>query len=361
MTVNPMAAISKSYVFDDTLRFYNALISDIEQATSFVYLEFYKFGHDSIGRRFRDVLARKSKQGVEVKLLLDSWGSPPNSGFFDNLTNNGGEVRYFEKIRFNLDFLTRSHRRNHRKMVIIDNKILYVGSANITDYNMVWRELIVRMEGDLASIFRRIFLLMYDMYNKYILYNPETTIPVNFRGFEIIRDVPSITKQFIKKRYIRLIKSARKKIVIETPYFLPSFLLRLALIKAVKKGVKVIVVMPLHSDVRLVDILRNKYLGPLAEKGIQFFMYIPQNLHAKLLMIDDECFAIGSPNFDYRSFRFQHEIILMGKEKKMAAKLRAHVNDTLAESEPFDYARWKKRPFIEKVFEWLIVPFRHLL
>ncbi len=202
---------------------------------------------------------------------------------------------------------------------------------------------------------------MFEAYNLYFSYPPELTEPIFFEGFEILRDAPSIRRQIIKKRFIRLIKLAKKRVVIETPYFLPSFLLRMAMINAVKRGVSVEVIIPWHSDVRLVDILRNKYLGPLAEKGVKFYMYTPQNLHAKLLIIDNRIFAFGSPNFDYRSFRFQHEIVLVGSDKRLTAKLLAHGNDTLTESVPFNYEKWKKRPFIEKFFEWLIVPFRNLL
>lgn len=351
----------KYQLYDDTLRFYNALQSDINAAKSYIYLEFYKFGNDSVGKLFRDLLAKKAREGVEVKVLLDSWGTSLSDSFFASLVQFGGEVRYFEKIRFNLDFLTRSHCRNHRKIVAIDDKVSYIGSANITDYNLVWRELCLRIEGGIAGSFKKIFLQMYEVHNKYVLFKALHTEPFFFGQLEILRDFPSMSRQNIKKRFTKLIKSAKKKIVIESPYFLPSFLVRMALIRAAKRGVKVIVIMPKHSDVRLVDVLRNKYLGPLAERGIEFFMYFPQNLHAKLLLIDDKVFAVGSPNFDYRSFRFQHEIVLTGPDINLSNKLKAHVKETLNDSEPFNYQRWKTRPFIEKVFEWIIVPFRHLL
>lgn len=351
----------KYQLFDDTLRFYNALQADINSAKNYIYLEFYKFGNDSVGRLFRDLLTRKAREGIEVKILLDSWGTSLNESFFSSLIQFGGDVRFFEKIRFNLDYLTRSHCRNHRKIVAIDDRISYVGSANITDYNMVWRELCLRIEGGIAISFKKIFLQMYEIHNKYVLFKALHTEPVFYNQLEILRDFPSMSKQNIKKRFTKLIKSAKSRIVIESPYFLPSFLVRMALIRAAKRGIKVIVIMPKHSDVRLVDVLRNKYLGPLSEKGIEFFLYLPQNLHSKLLLIDDRVFAVGSPNFDYRSFRFQHEIILTGADKTLTAKLKEHVKETLKDSEPFNYQRWKTRPFIEKVFEWIIVPFRHLL
>lgn len=351
----------KSTLFDDTLKFYNVLLKDIENSRDYIFMEFYKFGNDAIGRRFRDALTRKARQGVKIRILLDSWGSSLSDNFFSEMIKHGGEIRYFEKIRFNLDFFTRSHRRNHRKIVIIDDHISYLGSSNITDYNMVWRELILRLEGKISLTLRDVFQQMYEIYNKYIIFKSIHVKPIFSEGFEIIRDVPSIRKQTVKKRYIRLIRSARKKIVIETPYFLPSYLVRKALVEAVKRGVKVMVILPKQSDVRLVDILRNKYMGPLSDSGIHFHLFSPQNLHAKLLVIDDETFCLGSPNFDYRSFRFQHEILLCGNDRKILNKLREHVRGSLTDCEPFNYERWKKRPFIEKFFEWLIVPFRHLL
>ncbi|MDN5330029.1 MAG: cardiolipin synthase [Bacteroidales bacterium] len=357
---NPRA-VNQYAVYDDTLRFYNALLYDIEHASQYIYLEFYRFSYHHLGEEFRDALVKKCKEGVEVKMLLDSWGTSPNPGFFETLTQAGGMVRFFEKFRFRLDYLTRSHRRNHRKIVVIDGTILYLGSANITDYNVVWRELIIRIEGKLAGVFKGVFLSMFELFDSYLPYSQELTTPIFYEGFEILRDVPSISRQIIKKRFVRLIRSARRRIVIETPYFLPSFLVRMALIRAAKRGVSVEVIIPWHSDVRLVDILRNKYLGPMSEKGIKFYMYTPQNLHSKLLLIDNRIFAVGSPNFDYRSFRFQHEIVLVGSDKRLTVKLIEHVSDTLAESVPFNYEKWKKRPFIEKMFEWFIVPFRYLL
>jgi len=193
------SAVSKYSVFDDTLRFYNALLSDIENATKYIYIEIYRFSYHGLGKKFRDALLKKVHQGVEVKILLDSWGTSPNHDFFSPLTKGGGEVRFFEKIRLNLDYFTRSHRRNHRKIIVIDDEILYLGSANITDYNVVWRELIVRMEGELASVFKDIFLSMFEIYNRYHLYSPELTAPISYGGFNIIRDAPSQRHQNIKK------------------------------------------------------------------------------------------------------------------------------------------------------------------
>lgn len=350
----------KVSLFDDTLKYYNALLNDIEKAHQYIYMEFYRFGGDAIGSRFRDALAIKARQGVKVRLLLDSWGTEPRDSFFAPVTKAGGEVKFHEKIRFSPDFFTRSHRRNHRKLVIIDDKISYIGSSNLTDYNIVWRELVLRFQGPIALTFKKIFTQMYDL-GAYIKVPAELKTVVNYRNIEIIRDIPSVTFQPVKKKLIRLIRNARQNIVIETPYFLPSFLVRKALINAVKHGVGVNVIIPQNSDVGMVDLLRNRYLGPLHEKGIRFSLHTGANLHAKLMMTDGRTFAMGSPNFDYRSFRFQHEIMMAGTDTDIVKLLLNHVSETMADTIPFDFDKWKRRGWFTRLREWLLIPLRHLL
>lgn len=347
--------------FDDPFKFYNSMLSDIENAKEYIYLETYRFNNDSIGIKFRDALTRKSREGVKIKLLMDSWGTSLPSSFFAELRKNGGEARYFLKVKFFWDFFTKNHRRNHRKLLIIDDLITYIGSANLTDYSLNWRESILRISSGLAKSFKRAFEEHFELYNKYVFDKRFRVRKITHGGFDIIRDVPSITQQRIRASFIQLVKLARHKIVIETPYFLPSFFVRKALMDAAKRGVDVKVIMPKHSDVGLIDLLRNRNLGALHKSGINQFFYIPHNLHAKVLMIDGEVFAIGSPNFDYRSFRFQHEIVLIGIEPDVSKQLEIHIEETIANSVKFDFNIWKKRSAIQKFFEWILLPFRHLL
>ncbi|MEZ5196029.1 MAG: phosphatidylserine/phosphatidylglycerophosphate/cardiolipin synthase family protein [Bacteroidales bacterium] len=348
-------------IFEDPLRFFNAMLNDINMAKRYIYLETYRFNNDSIGIKFKDALTRKSEQGVEVKVLMDSWGTSLPSSFFQNLTESGGEIRYFQKIKFFWDFFTKNHRRNHRKLLIIDDEITYIGSANLTDYSLNWRELVLRVHSDIGVAFKKAFLQQFEIYNKYVFEKRLNIRKITHGQNEILRDVPSLTKQRIRKRYVELIKRANDEIVIETPYFLPSFLVRKALTDAVKRGVKVLVLMPKHSDVGMINVLRNRYLGPLLKNGIDLMFFVPHNLHAKLLLVDREVYSIGSPNFDYRSFRFQHEIVLLGQDKSVIDQLLKHIEGTIQNSEEFSYEIWLKRSNIQKFFEWLILPFRHLL
>jgi cardiolipin synthase A/B len=350
-------------VIDDPLKFYNLMLNDIVRSKRYIYLETYKFANDYIGIKFRDALTRKAHEGVEVKVLIDSWGKGPVSeSFFEEMTRHGGEIKFFEKIKINSDIFTRGHRRDHRKMLVIDDEIFYMGSMNITGYNLNWRELALRGTGQLTILFRKIFHQNFEAFNPYNIANKLTyTRKLKLGDFELIRDVPSIPLQRIKKKYVQLIRSAESQVIIETPYFLPGFLLRKALIDVAKRGVDVKVVMPKHSDVRMIDILRNKYLGLLNKNGVDILFYGPHNLHAKLLMIDNRIFSISSANFDYRSFRYQYEIALIGKDLDILRQLQEHVNETIGNSEDFDYEQWRTRPLIEKIFEGILVPFRHLL
>ena len=350
-------------VIDDTLRLYTSMLSDIEGAKRYIYIETYKFAADHMGIRFRDALTRKASEGVEVKLLIDSWGfGRVNEDLFNDLARYGGEVKFFEKIKISSDLFTRGHRRDHRKIVAIDDEICYLGSANITGYNLNWRELAIRIKGEITPSFKTVFLQDFEAFNPYYISNKLTfSRTVKFEDYEIIRDVPSIQLQRLKKKFSKMIKYSRTSVTIETPYFLPGFMLRKALMDAAKRGVDVKVILPKHSDVRMVDILRNKYFGILHKSGVKLMFFLPHNLHAKMMLVDDRLFTITSANFDYRSFRYQYEIALIGREPEVIRQLKAHVAETLRHSEAFNYNQYLRRPLIEKIFEWILLPFRHLL
>ncbi len=356
-----MNSVNDAYrLFNVPAQYYDAMLEDIANARKYVYFEIYKFYNDEVGNRFREELTRKAAEGVEVKLLVDSWGVSVPDGYFNAIKNSGGEVRYFFKIKYGIDYFTKNHRRNHRKILVIDDKISWIGSANVTAYSLGWRELMLRMANEqLAGSFKKVFNLDFKLYNKYFFEKNSYIRLIRHGDFEIVRDVPSIAKKRINKKFIRLIKNADREILIETPYFLPGYFLRKALSNACKRGVIVKVILPRRSDVMLIDILRNRYLGPLHQEGLKIRYYMPGVLHAKAILVDREVFAIGSPNFDYRSFRYMHEIVLIGRDSTITKQLDEHMHETLKNSEPFDYNHWLNRGRLQMFIEWLLLPFRH--
>lgn len=355
------AANLTSYrLFSNPPLFYEAMLNDIALAKRYIFLEIYKFGDDETGHRFRDALTKAAARGVKVKLLLDSWGITYDETFFEELIAKGGVVRFFRKIHFNFDFFTKNHRRNHRKFLIIDDYISYMGSANITGYSHQWRESVLRLTGDISYMFKRSFLESFKIYKTY-LFNKFWYKKSKFTDdFELVEDMPSIYRQRVKLKLEKLIRKAKKEIVMETPYFLPGHVMRKCLTDAAKRGVNVKIIIPHHSDVRAIDLLSSKYYLNYQKKNIKLKFYTPNNLHAKLILIDGEIFGLGSPNFDYRSFRYQHEVMLFGIHKGIIEEIRNHINETLRHSIDFDYDSWIRRPKIERILGWLLLPFRHI-
>ncbi len=352
-------AVSNVKLFSSNTKLYEDILSDIQGAKHSIYVEIYRITKETVGKTFRDALCEAAKRGVKVFLLIDAWGTGHSLSFFEPLIKNGGNVKVFNTFRLGTRVLTQSHRRNHRKIIIIDDEICYLGSSNITNYSASWRELMIRIKGTIAKPFKHIFEINFKHHRKYSYNQKVFTRVINFLGFEIIRDIPSIYKQVVMTKYLHLISNARKSVYIETPYFLPGYRLRKSMADAAERGVNVTAVMPKHSDVVLADLLRNYYLGKTYKSGVNIRFYYPDNLHSKLLLIDDSYFCVGSSNFDYRSFRNMHEVMLAGENPLLLTELLNHKEETLKNTEEFNYEGWKKRAVTEKMIEHILVPLRY--
>jgi cardiolipin synthase len=350
----------KIKMFSAANEYYEAMLRDIGSAQKYVYLEYYRFRNDTVGEVFRNLLIEKQQAGIRVRVLIDAWAAASDINFFKDLIKAGGEVKFFKKLRISWAGFTRGHRRNHRKIIVVDDTITYIGSANIVDYAMNWRESVFRLEGPIAKKFKKIIELNFRIYNKYFYNKRAYTRSFSYDELIILRDVPSNIFRPIKRQLLKLIRNAKKEIFIETPYFLPPFTLRKALTNAAKRGVNVNVIVPQKSDVGLIDVLNSRYVGLLARQGVNFYFYVPQNLHSKIFLADNKTFLIGSANIDYRSFRHTHEIGLAGKHEELASQIAEHFSETMRQVEPFNFEKWAKRSLFQRVFERLLIPFRRL-
>jgi cardiolipin synthase len=347
--------MEKFKIYSNPEKVYKSMISDIQKAKKLVYLETYIYDDDFIGDMFKRALKNCAKIGIKVKLLVDSFGSNVKKEYFDELVKCGAEVRFFREIMYTFRLIEKNNERNHRKLLIIDDDITYLGSCNITASCLSWRELVIKLKGPISGHFADSFLKSWKNYGAI----SDKIERVVHKGFEILNDVPSAIKRVTERKYLKLIRKAKSKIIIETPYFVPSLKIRSALYGAVKKGVRVMIVLPFISDVRIVDILRGRYLGKLYKNGIKIYYYKPAILHSKLLMIDDKFFLLGSSNLDYRSFIYQHEINLFGNDKKIVSELNKYFKETMKEATEFDYNQWNYRSSFLKIFELLLIKIRH--
>lgn len=349
-----------SEVFSEPLMLYSRMLKDIEKAKKYIYLETYIYDADGIGIRFREALTAKAKKGVEVRVLADAWGSSVTDTFFAPLVAAGGHIRLFRKVTFEPKSFLHNHKRDHRKFLIIDDKIIYVGSANITADCLNWRELQVRLESSIAVSAKKVFNDNYQMHRLF-KHHKGRRRTYKQDGYELISDTASIFSQRIRKKHLDFIKSAKKEILIETPYFVPDRQIRKALNKAALRGLDVCVVLPLVSDVRLVDVVRNVYLGQLHKNGVKIFYYRPRISHSKAMIVDGTDYIVGSANIDYRSFLYQYEVGIAGSGGRLSELLHEHIMQSIGDSDAFDYEHWKNRPFLQKIIERIIMLFKKLI
>ena len=343
---------------------YASMLKDIRQAKKSIYLETYIYRRDKIGDLFRAALEKKAAQGVKVYLLIDALNSlnskfifplftkkPFEKEYFAHLSKLGGEVRFFKELKYAFRIFEVNHERNHRKLLIIDDKISYLGSINITADCLKWRELVLRIEGKVTEAFLSSFIYHWNLSQKLSLKKIQFIL---HRGFEIIQDFPADRKKIYQTKYLKLIKNSKNEILIETPYFVPPLRIRHALKRALKRKVRVKILLPYKSDQNLMDRLRNRYLGSLYKKGAEIFYYTPNSLHSKILLVDKQYFILGSSNLDYRSLSHQYEINLFGQNKEIVKSLLDFFNSGLKKAVKFNYPEWKERSSFKKIIELLL-------
>jgi len=348
-------------IFNNNHELYTKMLSDISMAKKYVYLETYIFNNDKIGKKFNKILTQKAKEGVEIKLLLDDFGSNIKEKNFRELKKNNGKIKFFRKFKITFRMISSNNYRDHRKLLVIDNNISYIGSANIFQKSIDWRDITIRFTGEITAILTEAFQKNFSISDKHIYVKKNHTSILKHKDYEIIRDVPSVKFKKIRKKELELIRNARQEIHIETPYFIPDKKLRKELSQASKRGVNINIVLPLQSDVLVVNILRQKYLGKLHKIGINILFYKPTILHAKLMVVDNTFFTIGSANLDNRSSLFQYEINLFGKNKNIISGLKKHAEETVANCIEFNYKNWKKRSVVQKTLEKILNPIKYLL
>ncbi|MDP2926360.1 MAG: phospholipase D-like domain-containing protein [Nanoarchaeota archaeon] len=345
-------------IMSEPAKIYPEMLRDIANAKNYVYLETHQFDADAIGEKFKNLLIKKAKQGVKVRLLIDGYGSNAKKPYFNGLIKAGGEFKIFKEITSIFFGFRKNNDRNHRKLLLIDDKISYVGSMNITASGISYRELVLRLTGNITKILVHSFNKIWNLYGKI---TPKKLKSLLHKNFEIIQDIPSYYFLATENKYKKLIKSAKKSILIETPYFVPSKRILISLIKASREGVNISIIIPYDSEIKLVNLVKERYLGRLYRNGINIYMYKRSLLHAKLLIIDDKFFMFGTSNVDYRSFFSQFEINFIGHDKEIIKGLKKHFGETMIKTEPFDYQEWRKRSSWRKLLELILLRIRHFL
>ena len=342
---------------------YKKLLEDINNATHHIHIEYYIFDHDETGMEIAKALVEKASEGVLVRFIYDDFGSN-NIGDIPELLENGNvEVIPFDPLWMKL--YTNANYRNHRKIVVIDGTIGYVGGINVSNKydntkknSVFWRDTHIRIEGNAVNLLQMQFLLSY----KYA--SGELTFPIEFPYFnynqnkgdafiDIVGSGPDSNEPYNMLGIISAINTAKSEINITNPYFIPNAQIITALEVASLSGKKVKLIVPKEADSKFVQFAMNSYMKKMLEVGVEVYVYKKGFIHAKTITVDDDISIVGTVNFDNRSFFINFEIAAFVYDKKVNSGLRELFENDMEDCDKLILSEWQKRPIGTKFMESL--------
>ena len=345
--------------------FLQALLRAISEARHHIHLEFYIFEDDAVGRLVRDALLQKAQEGVQVRVIYDDVGCwhVPNR-FFEEMREGGIEVYAFLKVRFP-QFTSKINYRNHRKIVVVDGQVGFVGGMNLAERYVrgvswgVWRDTQLRVEGKAVHALQAVFLLDW-----YVVGRTLVTSAVFFPRIDKVAGGTSLVQvvtgspvgpwREIMQGLIGAIHGARHYIYVQTPYFLPTDSVLLALQTAALSGVDVRLMLPRRADSRLTHYGSCSYLEEMLQAGVKVYFYKAGFLHSKMLVVDDEFSTVGSTNIDFRSFEHNFEVNAFIYDMETALQMREIFLQDQRECVRLSLKNWVKRPWYRKVAESIV-------
>ncbi|MGN1227477.1 MAG: cardiolipin synthase [Christensenellales bacterium] len=335
------------------------LLKDIEGATKSINICYYIFATDKVGMQVLNALIKKASQGVEVNLLIDAVGSlKSDRKEFKRLKKAGGNVAEFfpPLLGFRL-FNLKMNYRNHRKIVVIDNKIGYTGGINIRDDHMgdvlrlsPWTDMHIRLQGDAVIDLQKLFLGDWRFAYKNKDFDDdnlqrffETPTVTGKSGVQVVYSGPDEEEQQIKKSMIKMILSAKKSVILETPYFVPDESFIEAIKIASASGVDIKIITPKLPDKKFVFYTSLSYLKEMVNYGIKVYQR-EGFIHSKCLLVDDEVCLIGTCNADIRSFKLNFEDACIIYDEDVAKQVGRICAYDLSYSNEIDKVWFKKLP-----------------
>lgn len=354
--LSPFSAVegNKLEILVDAEETYQKMEEAILGAQHHVNLDYYIFDPDKVGSRFRDLLVEKARQGVKVNFLYDAVGSMRlgwDSKFLDSFRAADIEPREFLPLRtffkpWNINL------RNHRKILIVDNRIGFTGGLNISEDFLNrkgnrWRDTHMMIEGPAVTQLQWVFCEDWYFATGEDLFNPDYFPPVASSGDYIAQVVPGgpdQSEEAIQRIFFTAISEAKKSVYITTPYFIPDLTVYIALQTAALRGVDVRLLLPFKSDHPFVLLAARSYYEDLLKSGARIFEYIPGILHAKMLIVDDQFVVLGSANVDIRSFSYSFELNVQVYSNKFTEIAEKVFLEDLENSRELSQDEFCKRP-----------------
>lgn len=350
---------------------FDSIFIELDRAKHHIHLEYYIIEDDEIGNRVKEKLIEKANQGVKIRLIYDDVGSwSLSDDYLNDLRDVGVETYSFMRVR-TYRFANKINYRNHRKILVVDGKVGFVGGVNIADRYLkgrdgkgFWRDTHLRIEGDAVKNLQIIFLMdWYFMSNKIIndkIYFPDHKVDEKHL-IQITTSGPDSDWANIMQTFFSAIATASEYVYISTPYFLPNESILTALRTAALSGVEVKIILPEKNDSWLTNYSSLSYIRDLLEAGVEVHLYTKGFTHSKLLMVDDVFATVGTTNMDIRSFDQNFEVNALIYDEGITAEIKSAFIEDLSNSERINLEKFQNRPLKQKFLESLARLFSPLL
>ena len=359
---SPISFATQTQVLTNGEETFAAILAALKEATHHIHLEYYIVRHDKIGQEMKEILIEKAKEGVKVRFLYDDVGSWQLSNkYITELQQAGVEIVSFGPVR--VPFLSsKVNFRNHRKIIVIDGSVGFIGGLNIGDEYLgrdasfgFWRDTHMLMKGEAVRSLQLIFLQdWYYMTNKNILtadyLSPDLEENIH-GGVQLIAGGPDTEWSVIKNIFFSMITSAEKSVWIASPYFIPDEDIFSALKIAALSGIDVKLLVPKRPDKKIVFHASRSYFPELLEAGVKIFEYEKGFMHSKIVIVDGELASIGTANMDMRSFHLNFEVNVFLYRTRSTQKLVSEYINDLTYSIEIEKETFKKRHIGYRIIE----------
>lgn len=356
-------------IYKDGYEFFPALLAEIAKARHHIHIDVYIFCDDALGRLVSDALIAKSREGVEVRLIYDDvacW-SVKNS-FYERMREEGIEVHPFMPVKFPV-FTSKANYRNHRKVIVIDGKVGFIGGMNIAlryvkgygkgKKHTAWRDTHMKIEGTAVYGLQRAFLIDWYFVDQTLItnrkYYPQNIAKDNDCLMQIVSSNPTDSWPTIEQGYVNILLNAKKYVYIETPYFMPTEPVLFAMRTAALAGVDVRLMLPLKNDSQLVQWATTSYVMETVEAGVTVLFYKAGFNHSKVIISDDSLVSCGSLNVDFRSFEHNFECCAFLYDRDMALRFKEVFAEDEKECVPIELVKdLSHRSFLIRLWESLV-------
>ena len=352
-------------VFTDGVSKMEALKRDIAAATDHIHFQYFIIEKDDVGGDLIDLLIKKAHEGVQVRVLYDYVGSfYVRPRMLKQMRAAGIEIHPFLELTLT-QFAFRVNWRNHRKIVVIDGQVGYVGGMNIADRYVTgdkqwsaWRDTHLRVTGEAVTALQYSFAIDWNFTTRKLLNSPT----LRYEGTPVKDDIvmqmmgsgPTNRWNNISFVFFKAITLAKHRVYVQTPYFLPSDALLKALESAALSGVDVRLMIPRKLDSEMLRLATGSYIKECLLSGIKVYYYEPTVLHAKVVIVDDEFVTTGSTNFDFRSFEHNFEFNALIYNKEFNSKMRTIFEADMEQCTRLSMSKWKQRPLMQKALESIV-------